>query len=220
MKKLLVWLSVGVLVLGVAGCGNTEDGNSSSDGNVVENSASPDPTQAPEATEEPADAPNEGGQGGDVSDSGWSAEMEAVKTAVVDLVGDNYIPNVAMMYADYLESMIGISPDMYDDYLGEMPMISAHVDMLIVIKPAEGQADAVEETLNAYRTNNIENSFQYPGNVGKVQASRVGRAGDYVVFVQLGGEISELLEQGDEAVIIHCQQVNDEVIELIGGLSQ
>ena len=215
MKKLLVWLSVGVLALGVAGCGNTEDGSGSSDNNVPESSASPEPTQAPE----PTDAPDEGGQGGDVSDSGWSAEMENMRAAVADLLGENYFPNVAMP-AEYLENIIGISPDMYDDFFGEMPLISTNVDMLIVIKPAEGQADAVEEALNSYRDNNVQNSVQYPMNIGKVQGSRVGRAGDYVVFVQLGGDIMEYAEQGDAAVIAYFQQVNDEVIELIGGLSQ
>lgn len=219
MKKLLVWLSVGVLVLGMAGCGNGEDGSGSLDSNVPENSASPDPTQAPEITKEPADVPNEGGQGDEISDSGWSAAMEDMRAAVVDLLGENYFPNAAMP-AEYLESMIGISPDMYDDFFGEMPMISTNVDMLIVIRPAEGQADAVEEALNAYRTNNIENSIQYPMNIGKVQGSRVGRAGDYIVFAQLGGDIMEYAEQSDEAVITYCQMVNDEVIELIGGLSQ
>lgn len=206
MKKLLVWMSIGVLALGMVGCGSqTVDGN---DAPTEEPAA---PTDTPEPEKEPQNVPVAGGDH-DYAE-GWTEEMEAVKKAVTDLLGDDYFPNMPLD-PDMLEQLVGITPDMYEDYLAEMPMISANVDTLIVVKAVESQADAVEEKLNAYRDAQVSNTMQYPQNVGKVQASKVGRVGDYVIFTMLGGDVSELLDQDDE-VITHCQEINDSVIQAI-----
>ena len=114
-----------------------------------------------------------------------------------------------------LEGTFGITADMYDDYMAEMPMISTNVDTLIVVKPKEGQVQAVEDALNAYRNMMVEDTMQYPMNVGKIQASRIERIGDYVCFVQLGADVMDVLEQGDEAVIKHCQEQNELAIEVM-----
>lgn len=212
MKKFLIWMSIGVLAFGMAGCGSqgTDDNNA-----PTEESVAPSDTPAPEEvpTQEPQDVPVAGGDH-DYAE-GWTDEMEAVKKAVTDLLGDDYFPNMPLD-PDMFEQLMGITPDMYEDYLAEIPMISANVDTLVVVKAAAGQADTVEEKLNAYRDTQVNNTMQYPQNVGKIQASKVGRVGDYVIFALLGGDISELLDQGDEVVIPHCQEVNDSVIKAIG----
>ena len=172
MKKILVMLSVVVLVLGMAGCGNS----------------------------------SEEGTG--------TLEMGEVKPIVTDLLGDNYFPNMELD-PEMLEFVVGITSDMYEEYFAEMPMISANVDTLIVVKAADGQADAVETALNVYRNAQVGNTMQYPQNVGKVQASKVERIGDYVIFTMLGGDVGDILDQGDEVVIAYCQEVNDSVIEAI-----
>ena len=146
--------------------------------------------------------------------SGWSEEMEVLKKAVTDALGENYWPNTAIP-AEMLEGTFGITADMYDDYMAEMPMISTNVDMLIVIKPKEGQIQAVEDALNAYRNMMVEDTMQYPMNVGKIQASRIERIGDYVCLVQLGAVVMDVLEQGDEAVIKHCLEQNELAIEVM-----
>ena len=146
--------------------------------------------------------------------SGWSEEMEVLKKAVTDALGENYWPNTAIP-AEMLEGTFGITADMYDDYMAEMPMISTNVDMLIVIKPKEGQIQAVEDALNAYRDMMVEDTMQYPMNVGKIQASRIERIGDYVCLVQLGADVMDVLEQGDEAVIKNCLEQNELAIEVM-----
>ena len=62
--------------------------------------------------------------------------------------------------------------------------------------------------------------MQYPQNVGKIQASKVEKFDNYVIFVLLGGDLGDLLDQGDDVVITHCQEVNDSVIEAIKGVLQ
>lgn len=141
-------------------------------------------------------------------------DMSNVKTIVTDLLGDNYFPNMELD-PEMLEFVTGITSDLYEEYFAEIPMISANVDTLIVVKAANGKADALEEAMNNYRNAQVGNTMQYPQNVGKVQASKVERIGDYVIFTMLGGDIGDVLDQGDEAVIAYCQGVNDSVIEAI-----
>ena len=59
--------------------------------------------------------------------------------------------------------------------------------------------------------------MQYPMNVGKVQASRIETVGNYVMFVQLGGDTMQAAEEGDEAVVAMCQEINDKAVEAIRG---
>ena len=110
-----------------------------------------------------------------------------------------------------------MTADMYEEFFGEMPMISTNVDTLIVIKAKEGQAEAVEGVLNAYRENLVNDTMQYPMNLGKIQASEVKTIGNFVCFVQLGGDVMDALEQGDEEVIKHCQAQNAIAIEALEG---
>ena len=54
-------------------------------------------------------------------------------------------------------------------------------------------------------------------NLGKIQASEVKTIGSFVCFVQLGGDVMDALEQGDEEVIKHCQAQNAIAIEALEG---
>ena len=140
--------------------------------------------------------------------------MQAIKSAVRDALGDNYWPDTEIA-PDMLEGIFGITSDMYEDYMGEMPMISVNVDTLVVVKPKDGKADAVEKALESYRQSEVDSTMQYPSIVGKIQASRVEKVGDYVCFVMLGGDISTAEEQGADAVIKACQEQNELAIEVI-----
>ena len=231
MKKLVLFLCTGALVMGLASCGgngNEGQGSSLADGSASESFSveSPAPENAgnigqpasdPSGENSPEGSAESSGSAGDGHnyEEGWTEEMEAVRTAVVEAAGDNYFPNSPIL-PELLEERFGITTDMYDDYFGEMPMISANVDTILVVKAKEGQEQAVEEALNAYRDSQINDTMQYPKNVGIVQASRIERLGNYVCFVQLGGDVTEALESGEEAVIQHCQELNDLVIEAIG----
>ena len=189
MKKFYALLCVGVLALGIMGCG--ADGSGTGENNVGENDA------------------DEGGK-----EEYRVVEMTTIKDAIVDELGDDYWPNMPLD-SEMFEEFVGVTSDMYEDFLAEIPMISTNVDTLIVVRAKEGQADALEKAMNDYRDAKVSNTMQYPQNLGKIQASKVARLGNYVIFVQLGADVMDILDQGDEAVIAHCQKANDKVIEII-----
>lgn len=230
MKKVVLYLCAGILVLGITACGKAgdESGSQGTDqsseissfpedngngGSTAEESGAQGEDSGTSAEGEPS---GEEGSGGQVAGAeGWSQDMEGLKQAVVEALGaDNYWPNMPMD-AEMMETFYGITPDMYEDYMAESPMISANVDTLIIVKAKEDKADAVEEALNAYREANVNDTMQYPQNLGKIQASQVERIDNYVIFVQLGGFAIE--EEKEEDVIAKCQEANKLAIDTISG---
>lgn len=221
MKKWISYLCVVLLAFGLAACGrDAESGDGSKD---TQQSSSQETSSSEEGDSQEDVQGSQEQPGGDTGASdnnyeeGWSQEMEALKAAVVQALGEgNYWPDMAML-PDMLEMSFSITSDMYEDYMAEMPMISANVDTLLIVKAKEGKLEAVQSALEAYREAQVGNTMQYPMNVGKVQASRVETIGDYVIYVQLGGDTTGVDEKGDEAVIAHCQEANDAAVEAIHG---
>ncbi|MBP3352362.1 MAG: DUF4358 domain-containing protein [Lachnospiraceae bacterium] len=204
MKKAVVCLCTGMLVLSMVACGRNDEGQIQDSQNSTESSqqSTTEPTASPEATEEPQQEQD--------------SELKNIRQALVEVLGENYWPNTEIS-AEYLEDY-GLTGDMYEDFYGEMPMISTNVDTIIVVKAKEGQVPAVEEVLNNYRDNLVNDTMQYPMNVGKIQASRIETFGNYVCFAQLGADTTEIYgEDGDEeAVIKHCQEQNELAMEALG----
>ena len=126
--------------------------------------------------------------------------LSEIHQAVKDAYGEAYYIDMALDAAT-LDTMMGLKEDMYEEVIAEGPMINAQVDMFIAVKAAEGKADDVEKVLNDYRDYQINDAFQYPANMVKVQASEVVRHGDYVFFVLLGEIPFEAEEQGDDAIL-------------------
>jgi hypothetical protein len=144
----------------------------------------------------------------------WSSEMETLRTAVVTALGDKYWPNAAIS-PEVLQGTYGVTPELYDDYMGESPMVSVNVDTLIIVKPKEGKAQEVEDTLTAYREAQVESAAQYPRNLGKVQASQVVKIGDYVCFVMLGADSAAEEEASSEAAVTKNEEQDDIAIDAI-----
>jgi len=224
MKKLVIGVCMGALMLSLAACGKEPDQQGSTNqGSSIDPSSTSDQSNVPDQSGSANNGSSSGqdssgeNAGGDVqqgAEGGWSEEMAGLKAAVTEALGENYWPSMELD-AEMLEMFFGVSQDLYEDYMAEMPMTSAQVDTLVIVKAKADKVDAVEEALNAYRKDQIENTLQYPSNVGKVQASIVEKIGNYVVFVQLGADTMSVMDSGDEAVIVHCQEVNQQVIELI-----
>lgn len=234
MKKLAVLLLTATLALSLPGCGNGngENGGSqesstesvSQTGTDQESQPTTDQESQPGTDQESQTGTDQESQPGtdqesqtesdqpsaDPSQEGISEQMGAIRQAVVDALGDNYWPDT-LIPAEYLEGN-GLTSEMYTDFWGEMPMISTNVDTIIVIKAAEGQLEEVQKVLNSYRDAKVNDTMQYPMNIGKIQASQVETVGDYVCFLQLGADTIDLEEEDS---ILHCQEQNGMALEAI-----
>lgn len=208
MKKVVICAMAAALLLSVAACGkdDADAGNTGDNQTTEENGQG---TVQPGSTEEESQTETE-----DDSQQGQGDSLAYLRDAVVEVLGENYWPNTEIT-PEMLEQIYGVGPDMYDAYFGETPMISTNVDTLIIIRAKEDQVDAVEEALNAYRDVLVNDTMQYPMNVGKIQASRIEVIGNYVCFVQLGADTQAAMDEGDEAVIDYCLQENEKAIDAI-----
>lgn len=200
-KKLACMLLMGTLALSMAACGNGQDKNT---GATTETGV-----ESTEGTVESTGTSVESTEAGNTG-----TPLQNAKKAVTDALGDDYWPD-SEIPEEMLNETYGVSADLYDAYLGECPMINVNVDTLLIIHAKDGKVEDVENALNAYRDSLVNDTMQYPMNLGKIQASRVERIGDYVCFVQLGADTSSVEEQGDEAVITYCQEQNELALEAI-----
>lgn len=200
-KKLACMLLMGTLAMSMAACGNGQDKNTGA--------ATETGVESTEGTVESTGTSVENTEAGNAG-----TPLQNAKKAVTDALGDDYWPD-SEIPEEMLNETYGVSADLYDAYLGECPMISVNVDTLLIIHAKDGKVEDVENALNAYRDSLVNDTMQYPMNLGKIQASRVERIGDYVCFVQLGADTSSVEEQGDEAVITYCQEQNELALEAI-----
>ena len=79
-----------------------------------------------------------------------SERLAAAHKAVREAYGEDYIPSQAIE-KEALSEVYGVNPDDVEEFIGEGPMMSAHVDQFIAIKAKDGKGADVEKQLNAYR---------------------------------------------------------------------
>ena len=211
-KKTIALLCAALLAVSATACGgNGKDGSSDAESSTGQESGG-------ESSEESVPSESMGTPSESVETSSESAETpsDGAGAAAVEAAEGGYWPDMALQ-PDMLEMSFGITADMYDDYMAEMPMMSAHVDTLLIVKAKEDKLETVQEIVEDYREAKVNDTMQYPMNLGKIQASQVETIGNYVVFVMLGGDTTDVEEQGDEAVVKTCQERNGKVIEAIRG---
>ena len=153
---------------------------------------------------------------GQETEAAVNVSLDDVLNKIKESYGEGYIPNTPMD-DQMLNDVIGLSPELCESYVAEMPMISTFVETFIGVKAKEGKGDDVEKALTEYRERLVGDTMQYPMNVSKIQASQVVRHGDYVFFVMLGGPYDAAMEQGDEAALKSAEENNKIAIDVIDG---
>lgn len=140
--------------------------------------------------------------------------MEDLRAAVLEVIGNNYWPNNNVAEMDFQEKY-GLTQEMYEDYFAEEALVESSADALVIVKAAPDKAEEVEKALNAYREKLVDETEVTPENAVKHNASRIEVFGSYVCFVQLGADLTSLMEQGEEAVMTRCQEENEKALDAI-----
>ncbi len=140
--------------------------------------------------------------------------LTELKEDVKELLGDNYWPDVDLTEEE-LAQRIGITEDMYVDFLAEKQVLDAHIDTMIIIQAKEAYVGAVEQALENYRSAIIEENRNHPQNLGKAKASRMETIDNYVCFVQLGADTTVVADQGEDEIIAYCQEENERALYIL-----
>ena len=140
--------------------------------------------------------------------------LTQLKDSVKELLGDQYWPEVSLTKEE-LERKTGITEDMYVDFLAEKQVLDSHIDTMIIIHAKEEHVGDVEQALEQYRTNIIEQNQNYPQNLCKAEASRMETINNYVCFVQLGADTTVVADKGEDEIISYCQEENERALYVL-----
>ncbi|MCH5273245.1 MAG: DUF4358 domain-containing protein [Lachnospiraceae bacterium] len=194
-RKSLLVLGVSVLLAAavLGGCGK-KDGDTDPTG-TPEATPTMEATPTPEPEKDPAEV------------------LAEIHQKIKEAYGDKYLPN--MPYEDMMFSeMMGIDSSLYDVAIGEGPMISTNVERFTAFHATEGNAEALKTAVLAYQDRLKNDTFQYPMNVPKIQASVVETVGDYVFFYMLGAVETTSYNSQEEA-IAPCIEANKIATDII-----
>lgn len=180
-KIIIICLTAALLAIFPAGCAKADSDTASSSASSTVEDSSEAPSDAP--SEEPE--ASSGAEASSDAEANPEVSVDKILTAIAAAYGDDYPPN-GEIPPEVLESEFGLTPDLYVAAKGEMAMISAHNDRVVVAQAAPGKADALEKALNDARQRKIDDTLQYPANIAKTNAAKVVRNGDYVAFLLVG----------------------------------
>ncbi|MCI8598794.1 MAG: DUF4358 domain-containing protein [Lachnospiraceae bacterium] len=138
-------------------------------------------------------------------------EVNDILTAVKEAYGENYLPEMDLDETT-LSDMYGINTELIDSFVAQIPMISAHPDVVIIARATEGKGDELESELEQVRTNLVENSFTYPMNLAKTQASQVVKHGDYVALF-LVGAVDDRVDTSEEEQLTFAKEETQKAID-------
>lgn len=145
--------------------------------------------------------------------SGQEVDLKVIHEKVKAELGEDYVANMVLEKRD-IAGILELEEKDIQEFIAEMPMMSTHVDTFFAIKATEGKTSIVEEQMQKYRNNLVENSMQYPMNIAKVNASEIIKQGDYVFFVMLG-KFDDRQDVSEDDALKFAKEETQKIKELI-----
>lgn len=139
----------------------------------------------------------------------------SLQSAVETHLGEDYVATMDID-KEQLEIVYGLDVADIKDISAKQPLMSTHVDTFIAVEANEGKADNVEKALNEYRQTVLDDTMNYPGNIAKVQASKVVRQDDFVFFLMLG-KFNQGFDASENDALEFAQNQTQEIEDLILG---
>ncbi|MCI9078033.1 MAG: DUF4358 domain-containing protein [Lachnospiraceae bacterium] len=145
--------------------------------------------------------------------------VKKIRKAITDLLGENYLANM-LLTKDEIKERFGLQPSWYTDVIAEIPMMSAHVDTLVIAKAKnKNTRKKIKKQLSDYRNVLINDTLQYPMNLLKIQASKVYVKDNYVFFLLLGHVDNSVEENNTEEQVIEAYKAEvQKIIDTINSL--
>lgn len=123
-------------------------------------------------------------------------------SAVKKVYGKNYLPDIKLTNSE-IKDRYGIASSWYASAYAEVPMMSAHVDELVIVKAKNSSSKKkITKALKNYQAKLKKDTMQYPMNLLKIQGCQVYTNGNYVCFFMLGQVSQSVQENSSEAQVI------------------
>lgn len=141
----------------------------------------------------------------------------SLASAIKKAYGENYWPDYKLDKTE-IKDKYGVSSSLYSSAYAEVPMISAHVDQMVIFKAKNSSSKKkILSAVKKYQKDLKADTMQYPMNQLKIQGSKVYANGNYVCFFMLGGSIEKSVEESgdDEKIIKAYQQLNKKAVNTV-----
>ncbi len=202
MKKFLaVMAALAAMTAVLTGCSGNNTGSGSSSGTQSSTDAS-----AAESTAESAPEASE-------------RTAEDLTNAVFQCI--DWVSSEQITDAEIAETMLGLDLSLLDDYSIFIPMMSVHLDELIVVKPKAGSEEAVDEQLTAHFDYIKDGAAFYPEQEIAAAGAVKGKTDDgfyYIIVNQIGSQIADVMtgyQPGDEVPKLELPESDDNGIIVV-----
>lgn len=196
-RKLFIMMALAAAAVFIAGCHRSGQGGAPS--SPAESPAEPSIGEPSVPAPAPADV-----------------TVDGILAAIRDAYGEEYPPD-GEIPPEILGDEFGLTPGLCEEARGEMTMMSAQNDRVVVAKAAPGRADELEEALLDARRRKIEDTLQYPMNIPKTNAAQVVRQGDYVAFLLVGAPLEDI-DASEQERIDHAEREVQKGVDAFNGV--
>lgn len=193
MKKFIATMAaLAVMTAAFTGCTSSNTDSSNSSSNTDSSSSSSSAAESGATSEGSSDA----------STPEADRTAQDITNAVFESV--DWVSSEQVTDAEIAETMLGLDLSELDDYSIFVPLMSVHLDELIVVKPKAGSESKVEEELTAHLDYIKDGAAFYPDQEIAAAGAVMGQTDDgfyYLVVHQIGSEIAEVIKNykpGDE----------------------
>lgn len=198
MKKYLAAIAaITMMTAAFTGCSG-KNNNSSGSSSVNESSSAADSSSGGEST-----TTSENSSAADPT-APETTERTAKDLANAVFQSVDWVSAQEISDAETLDTMLGLDQSLLEDYAVYVPMMSVHLDELIIVKPNPGSEPAVEDQLNSHFEYIKEGAAFYPAQEIAAAGAVMGKTDDgfyYVIVHQIGSEIADVIRDyhpGDE----------------------
>lgn len=139
-----------------------------------------------------------------------------IEKAIADSLGDGYLATQPFD-KETLVDYFGFDGDKIEDFTAKIAMMSAHNDIVVVLKTADGYADEAVSILNEFYTNKVLYGRDYPMNLAKLLAARIYKYDNYVMYI-VAGSYYEGDDENEAAqhTLNEYKKIDDALAEIFG----
>lgn len=189
MKKLLAAAAI-LSIAALAGCSANNNNSADSSSEAVSETSSASSESTSDTTPESETAPAESGTNEDSPEENKSDSRAALYADAV--LGAAQWPDMELITEDTAESaysFTGIDLSLCEDYYFALPYTSVDLARIIIVKPAEGNEDAVRSQVEAHFDYIKTSAADYPTQEAAVSGSVSGVTSDgyYYIIVSENG---------------------------------
>lgn len=196
MKKFLATvIALSAITAAFTGCSGNN--NSSNNSGSSESSNSSNSSAA-------SDGSSAGTSQADSGSEGETAQRTAEDLAQAVFQAIDWVSSEQITDAEAAKTMLNIDLDLLEDYSIYVPMMSVHLDEVIIVKPKAGKEDEVKAQLDEHFAYIKDGAAFYPSQEIAAAGAVEGKTDDgfyYIIVNQIGSQIADVIKDyrpGDE----------------------